>query len=66
MPRANRRYWENKVAGNLKRDRRAKRDLAAMGWHYATVWECSLEMGIRRAIGKIGALKRSIQSGYRA
>jgi len=40
MPTANRAYWEAKFAENLERDARKERELAAMGWHVVTVWQC--------------------------
>jgi DNA mismatch endonuclease (patch repair protein) len=57
MPASNRHYWEQKIAHNAKRDRRSKRSLTAAGWHYCTIWECSLAAGIGRLLGRIGALK---------
>jgi len=57
MPASNRAYWERKIARNVKRDRKSKRSLMAAGWHYWTVWECSLPTGIVRLLGRIAALK---------
>ncbi len=57
MPASNRAYWERKIARNVKRDRKSKRSLTAEGWHYWTIWECSLTTGISRLLGRIGALK---------
>jgi DNA mismatch endonuclease (patch repair protein) len=57
MPASNRLYWERKITRNVKRDRRSKRSLTASGWHYWTIWECSLASGVARLLGKIAALK---------
>jgi DNA mismatch endonuclease (patch repair protein) len=31
-----------KITRNMQRDREEQRQLAAMGWHCITVWECEL------------------------
>lgn len=38
--RRNREYWRRKLAANVRRDRRARRELRAMGWRPVTIWEC--------------------------
>lgn len=35
-------FWQTKFAGNIARDERNERELIAVGWRVATVWECSL------------------------
>ena len=57
MPADNRAYWERKVARNVRRDRRSRRQLSAAGWHYCTIWECNLTTGISRLLAKINALR---------
>lgn len=57
MPKTNRAYWKQKVEHNLARDRKARRNLTALGWHYATIWECSLGVGTNRVISRIRALR---------
>lgn len=57
MPKTNRRYWEKKIHGNVRRDRRNQRLLNSTGWHYCTVWECNLEQGVRRVLRRIEALR---------
>lgn len=39
MPRANRSYWEPKLARNVQRDAQADAELAELGWHAIRVWE---------------------------
>lgn len=63
MPVSNRAYWERKIARNVQRDLRAKRELTAAGWHYWTIWECRLESGIARLLGRIVGLTRAGSSG---
>jgi DNA mismatch endonuclease (patch repair protein) len=57
MPASNVAYWERKIARNVARDKRTKRALALIGWHYCTVWECSVSTGVTRLIGKARKLE---------
>ena len=36
-------FWERKITRNQERDRRVQQELARMGWHCITVWECQLK-----------------------
>lgn len=40
-------FWENKIQRNKERDIREQKELAAMGWHCITIWECQLKPVIR-------------------
>jgi len=40
--RRNRKLWKTKVAATKVRDRRAARELRAMGWQVVRIWECKL------------------------
>lgn len=40
VPKANRDYWQAKVARNVARDERALAALAIAGWRAEVVWEC--------------------------
>ena len=42
IPTSNRAFWLTKIRRNQDRDREEQRQLAAMGWHCITVWECDL------------------------
>lgn len=42
IPKSNTPFWEAKIARNRERDQRVQRELAEMGWHCITVWECTL------------------------
>lgn len=52
LPSSNQAFWEKKIAGNARRDRRNIRKLRGDGWRVHQVWQCSLEAGIRRVIAK--------------
>ena len=43
LPKSNVEFWRAKVERNKARDARDRQQLAAMGWHCITVWECQLK-----------------------
>ena len=43
IPHTNREFWVAKIRRNKERDREKQRELAKMGWHCITVWECELK-----------------------
>ena len=47
LPKTNTEFWENKIQRNKERDIREQKELAAMGWHCITIWECQLKPVIR-------------------
>ena len=47
IPSTNREFWVNKIRRNKERDREEQKQLAAMGWHCITVWECELKPKVR-------------------
>lgn len=42
IPKTNREFWVAKIRRNKERDKEEQRELAKMGWHCITVWECEL------------------------
>lgn len=42
-PSSNISFWQQKFDKNLSRDARVLRDLQALGWRVAIIWECVLE-----------------------
>lgn len=42
-PKTRTRFWEEKFAANVVRDRRVRRALRAMGWQCLVVWQCQLK-----------------------
>lgn len=36
-------FWAEKIARNKARDKAQQQELAKMGWHCVTIWECELE-----------------------
>ncbi len=42
LPKTRTGFWETKINRNRERDVDEQRQLAKMGWHCITVWECQL------------------------
>ena len=56
IPETNVEFWETKINGNIKRDKKVSGKLRANGWHVIRVWQHDLtEKNIKR---KIAILKR--------
>ena len=47
IPKTNTEFWVNKVKRNKERDLKVQHELAAMGWHSITIWECELKPKFR-------------------
>jgi len=43
MPKTRRKYWRDKFAGNVERDKRNARKLRQAGWSVLTVWSCQVK-----------------------
>lgn len=43
IPKTNTDFWIRKITRNIERDRQEQLQLARMGWHRITVWECELK-----------------------
>jgi len=41
-PATNSEFWEHKISGNVRRDRRVARELRSQGWSVVRVWEHAL------------------------
>ncbi len=42
IPKSNREFWIQKIRRNKERDSETQKQLAKMGWHCITIWECEL------------------------
>ena len=49
VPKSNTDFWVNKVKRNKERDLEVQHQLAKMGWHCITIWECDLKADKREA-----------------
>ena len=43
-PTTNEKFWNNKLNGNIKRDKRYRRELRRLGWKTLVVWECETKI----------------------
>ena len=43
VPKTRTEFWLNKINRNQERDKEVKKQLAKMGWHSITIWECELK-----------------------
>ena len=61
LPATNRDFWRKKIARNVERDSEELRQLASLGWHCITVWECGLKKNWRESTleSLVTALKRT-------
>ena len=48
LPKTNVDFWRHKIERNKERDVEVQHQLAKMGWHVMTVWECQLETKEKR------------------
>jgi len=46
-PSTNVRFWNKKLNGNIKRDKRYRRELRQMGWKSLIVWQCETKSSER-------------------
>lgn len=53
MPKTNVEYWEKKIEGNKKRDRKVNRQLKKEGWNVLRIWEYDVKHDLDRCIDKI-------------
>ena len=49
IPKTNTAFWVNKIRRNKERDLKVQQELAAMGWHSVTIWECDLKPAKRES-----------------
>lgn len=47
ITKTNREFWVAKIRRNLERDVEVQHQLASMGWHCITIWECELKPKVR-------------------
>ena len=47
FPKTNVEFWRKKIERNKERDKKEQCQLAAMGWHCITIWECQLKPKVR-------------------
>jgi DNA mismatch endonuclease, patch repair protein len=53
IPTSNRSFWEQKIKGNIIRDRKVGKLLRQRGWKVIRIWESSLKLFPNRCIGRL-------------
>lgn len=48
LPKTNVEFWQSKIERNRSRDMAEMKELASMGWHSITIWECQLKPKVRQ------------------
>ncbi len=43
IPKTNTKYWQDKIAYNVKRDKEIQAALKDLGWEVLIIWECELK-----------------------
>ena len=46
MPKTNTEFWETKIKRNRVRDLKVQHEIARLGWHCITIWECQLKPSV--------------------
>ncbi len=59
-PKQNRKFWDQKIAGNKARDARTSRGLRKAGWKVLRIWECALT--VKRQSATVRRLSRALES----
>lgn len=54
-PVSNVTFWNAKLDGNIKRDRRTRAALKRVGWRVVVIWECSLARGCNLLVRGLNA-----------
>ncbi len=52
-PQTNVEYWDKKIAGNKKRDRKVNRELKKQGWVVVRMWEYDVKHSLNDCVGRI-------------
>ena len=50
LPRSNRKFWKEKLLGNVTRDKKYKVMLKKAGWKVIVVWECQIGEGFLKKL----------------
>src|SRR5262245_12211244 len=46
-PTSNVEFWNAKLDNNIKRDKKVRKELIALGWQVLVIWECQLKDEVR-------------------
>ncbi len=60
LPRRNRNFWREKIAGNVRRDRSTSRRLRDEGWKVVRIWEHEIAANPHRALARVMARRGGV------
>ena len=43
LPATNKKFWKEKIEGNVKKDKSDYRQLRRLGWGYLVIWQCHIK-----------------------
>lgn len=43
LPKTNTKFWKNKIASNVERDKKNIQQLEGLGWNVILIWECEIK-----------------------
>jgi DNA mismatch endonuclease, patch repair protein len=52
-PKSNKKFWKNKIDGNVKRDIIVNKELKKMGWKVIRIWEHQIENNAQKITDRI-------------
>jgi DNA mismatch endonuclease (patch repair protein) len=58
IPKSNTEYWQRKIDGNRKRDRRVTKELRKTGYKVIRIWECEVRSNPGHCAKRISSIAR--------
>jgi len=55
FPKTRKKFWENKISGNIKRDKKVNLHYKKEGWKTIRVWEHDVEKNLGKVVSKAAA-----------
>jgi len=53
FPKTRKRFWENKISGNIKRDKKVNSHYKKVGWSIIRVWEHDVKNNLNKIVSKV-------------
>lgn len=63
-PSSNEIFWQDKLLGNVSRDKRRARELHALGWRVLVIWECAVRQASKATTPDLYVLARDWVVNY--
>jgi DNA mismatch endonuclease (patch repair protein) len=57
-PKTNKKFWSQKILGNMRRDKLTRSELRKKGWRTLTIWECDTG-NIEKIVSKLDSFMKS-------